>query len=148
MTRPGLALAIALAACGAAPVDRTASTPDLVVIRDAPGGLFAPYIEQFNTLSRARVSIRLEGNIRSAGTIFLSNPRACMAPTSRYGFHQTNWALTLPGGEAMDRAYSQMLPECLRDWYMEHGRRTFFGYTHLTAQQVHEMCPQVRICDD
>lgn len=144
MTRPALALALALTGCNLSLPDTSAP----LVIHHDSGGDFAHYVRHYNALAQAGTPVRLEGQIVSAGVIYAGLPNACMAPGSRYGFHATSVAMGLvPAGDWMDRYYASLLPPALRDWYLEHGRRTFVGFTWLSAQEMADMGAG-RLCND
>lgn len=163
-----LMLIFALAACVAAPAtiaqsaaaDQGRSAPARVtpaavrdgvglgrpvVITNDRGGNVLATIGRRNDLAASGRPVEIRGYCRSACTLFLSLPNACLGPGAEVGFH----APRLPGTTTIPALVPEIMAqyyrgEVRRRWVTDWSRRT--EMTRMSAAEYRRLDPQMRVC--
>ena len=90
-----------------------ASPASALVIRDDHGGVVSDYLHHYLTSG----PVEIVGLCESACTLALADPRTCVTPDARLGFHEAS----NPGGT---RFMWLMMPERVQFWIATHGGLT------------------------
>lgn len=131
-----------IAAPSGAQQARNAPTVDIV---NDKGGNVMRAIARRAELQRSGRQVRIMGYCRSACTIYLTLPNACLGGFASVGFH----APRLPGtniippgvGELMGNFYRGKIREnWMREWQYSRAMR------RLSAQEYRRLDPQIRMC--
>lgn len=144
MLKPVLiALSVLLSLPAATPVEAQSRRP--IDISNDSGGNVLETIQRRNHLQRSGRQVRIRGYCRSACTIYLSLPNACLDPKARVGFH----APRLPGTKIIPPMVGDIMGQFYRG---EIRRRWFASWQYsldmqvLTAAEYRRLDPQIKIC--
>lgn len=143
MLKPVLiALSVLLTLPAATPA--AAQSGQVVTIDNDSGGNVLETIQRRNALQRSGRQVRIRGYCRSACTIYLSLPNACLGPKARVGFH----APRLPGTKIIPPLVGDLMGQFYRG---EIRRRWFAQWQYsldmhiLSAAEYRRLDPQMRI---
>lgn len=145
MLKPVLiALSVLLALPAAGPV--AAQSRGMIDISNDSGGNVLETIQRRTALQRSGKLVRIRGYCRSACTIYLTLPNACLGPKARVGFH----APRIPGtkiippmvGDIMGQFYRG---EIRRRWYADW--QYSLDMHIMSAAEYRRLDPQIKICD-
>lgn len=146
MTRMILTRLLILALLAVSPSGQVmAQTRQVVNIDNDRGGNVLKAIKRRNELQKSGRTVRIRGYCRSACTIYLSLPNACLGPKATVGFH----APRLPGTRIIPPLVGEMMGQFYRG---EIRRRWFTDWQYslnmhkMTAAQYKQLDPQIRIC--
>lgn len=109
------------------------------------GGNVLQTVRQREELGRSGREVRIRGYCRSACTMLISLPNACLGPRARIGFH----APRLPGTTVIPPYVDQIMGQYYRGGIRE---RWFGGWNRshqmnvITARDFVRLDPQARIC--
>lgn len=120
---------------------------DWIDITNNPGGNVMQMVQRRAELERSGKRVRIRGYCRSACTILITMPNACLGPRARIGFH----APRLPGTNIVP----PMVDEIMGSFYRNGIRERWFGGWNrsadmnvITAEDYVRLDPQTRICAD
>lgn len=138
-----LALSVLLALPAAGPA-AAQSGRTIDIVNDSGGNVLAT-INRRNELQRSGRPVRIRGYCRSACTIYLTLPNACLGRNARVGFH----APRLPGTRIIPPLVGDLMGQFYRGeirqrWYAEW--QYSLDMHILSAAQYSRMDPQIRIC--
>lgn len=138
-----LAMSLTIAAAALAPAQ--AAPSQVINIDSDSGGNVLKTIQRRNELAASGKLVRIRGYCRSACTIYLTLPNACLGPLAEVGFHAPRIAGTkfIPPyvGEMMGRFYRG---EIRRRWFAEW--QYSLNMHKMSAQEYRLLDPEVRIC--
>lgn len=129
-----------------APAARPAapSAADPIVIRDNRGGNVMSAMTRRAELEASGRPVEIRGYCGSACTIFITMPRACLAPDATVGFHAPNFSGTdviSPVGPLIASYYRNGV----RQKYLSEWGKTR-TVTRITAREYVALDPQTRLC--
>ena len=139
-----LALALSLALPLAPPADaRGAAEP--IVIRNNKGGNVLQAINYREQLAASGRPVEIRGYCRSACTIYITLPNACLGPGATVGFH----APRIPGTKIIPPIVDQLMARyyrngILRKWNSEWKHS--LEMHKISARQYVKLDPQTRLC--
>lgn len=140
-------LLIALVAFFAmAPAERALAAPrNTIDISNDSGGNVLQTIQRRNELARSGKKVRIRGYCRSACTIYLTLPNACLGPQASVGFH----APRIPG----TRIIPPMVGDMMGQFYRGEIKRLWYSkwqYSldmhRMSAKEYRRLDPQIRLC--
>ncbi len=134
---------LAIAPCRA-PAN-TPVPPDTIDIWNHKGGNVLEMVQRRNVLQRSGKIVRIRGYCRSACTMLITMPNACLAPNARVGFH----APRLPGTSIIPPLVDQIMGSTYRNgirerWYA--GWNRSIGMQIISAKEYVRLDPQTLIC--
>lgn len=141
---------LALPGCAAAvadpvPVASSAAAGAPIVIHDNRGGNVLRMMARRAELERSGREVRITGVCRSACTMLVTLPNACLHPEASVGFH----APRLPGTTIIPPMVDQMMAAHYRNGIRE---RWFAEWRHsldihsISAREYVQLDPQTRLC--
>lgn len=110
------------------------------------GGNVVEMLRTREELGRSGREVRIRGYCRSACTMLITLPNACLGPGARVGFH----APRLPGTRIIPPYVDEIMGSTYRNGIRD---RWFAGWNRsidmqvITARQYVQLDPQTRICD-
>ncbi|MCF3973811.1 hypothetical protein [Paracoccus salsus] len=122
---------------------RTANTID---VWNDSGGNVLQMVSRRNQLARSGKEVRIRGYCRSACTMLITMPNACLGPKARIGFH----APRIPNTTIIPPFVDQIMGNTYRGGIRE---RWFAGWNRsltmqvISAREYVRLDPQSRICD-
>lgn len=146
MVQTAIAAGPAPSTAGPPAAKRRAAPPrDPVVITNDRGGNVLATIGRRNDLAASGRPVEIRGYCRSACTLYLSLPNACLGPGAQVGFH----APRLPGTTTIPALVPEIMAqyyrgEVRRRWISDWSRRT--EMTRMSAAEYRRLDPQMRIC--
>lgn len=148
MARRALMLLAALAALAAAPLEaRAAPPPGTIDIWNDKGGNVMRMVQRRAELEASGKRVRIRGYCRSACTILITLPNACLGPGAKVGFH----APRIPGTTIIP----PIVDEIMGSYYRGGIRARWFGGWNrstkmqvITAHDYVRLDPQTKICRD
>lgn len=151
MTRIRTALPATLALIGAllatpmAAPRAEARGPEPIVILNNKGGNVMEAVQYRQKLAASGRRVEVRGYCRSACTIYITLPNACLGPGATVGFH----APRIPGTTIIPPMVDQIMGNyyrggILRKWNSEWKHS--LSMHKITAQQYVRLDPQTRIC--
>lgn len=129
---------------GAAMADRS-PPPGMIDIWDDSGGNVLQMVQRRNDLARSGKTVRIRGYCRSACTMLITLPNACLGPKARVGFH----APRIPGTTIIPPMVDEIMGRFYRGGIRE---RWFGGWNRSTRMQVISardyvrLDPQTKLC--
>ena len=126
------------------PVPNGAQDP--VVIRDDRGGNVVATVVRREQLEASGRPVEIRGYCRSACTMLITLPNACLAPDARVGFH----APRVKGTEIIPPAVDQIMAGFYRNGIRERWQqdwRNNLQMTIISAREYKALDPQTRLCD-
>lgn len=141
--------ALALAAAGFAPPD-PAGAQTVSIVRNDMGGGLESRLRKIAQLRAAGTRVEIRGQCTSACTMFLGLPNACVARSSRLGFHgpqSQHYGISLPPDEFeyWSRVMADHYPAPIRAWFMSEARQTTMGLSTISGAEAIRM--GARPCD-
>ena len=136
------ALFVALSAPGAEANNRGR----FIDVTDNRGGNVLEMVRYREQLARSGKTVRIRGYCRSACTILITLPNACLGPGARIGFH----APRIPNTRIIPPYVDQIMGQYYRG---EIRTRWFGGWNRshqmhvISARDYVRLDPQTRICD-
>jgi len=136
-------VALALPMAGLA-LPKVALSQSVSVIRQDSGGSVETRLRQIAQLRKAGTRIEIRGQCQSACTMFLGLPNACVARSSRLGFHGPQsqyYGISLPPDdfEYWSRVMADHYPQDIRAWFMDEARQTTMGLITITGADAIKM---------
>lgn len=141
---------LALPGCAAAvadpvPVASSAAAGAPIVIHDNRGGNVLRMMARRAELERSGREVRITGVCRSACTMLVTLPNACLHPEASVGFH----APRLPGTTIIPPMVDQMMAAHYRNgirerWFAEW--RYSLDIHSISAREYVRLDPQTRLC--
>lgn len=139
------ALALSLGP-GLARADRPAPPPGTIDVWDDSGGNVLQMVQRRNELARSGKQVRIRGYCRSACTMLITLPNACLGQHARVGFH----APRLPNSTIIPPMVDQIMGSYYRGGIRE---RWFGGWNRsidmqvISAAEYVRLDPQTRLCN-
>ena len=102
-------------------------------------------ISRRDALAASGKPVEIRGYCRSACTIYITLPNACLGPGARVGFH----APRLPGTDIIPPLVDEMMAQFYRNGILEKWNaewRSNLKMTVISAQEYKRLDPQVRLC--
>ncbi len=132
-----------------AELSKASSEENILIIHTDLGGSVRQRYEEISTLiaNDTKVEIR-DGFCFSSCTMYIGLKNACVTSKARFGFHGPHSFL---GPLSQDRFeewslfIAQFYPPPVRDWYLEIGRTTIYGYYKLSGADLIQL--GVKDCD-
>jgi hypothetical protein len=97
-----------------------------LIVAMHPGGLVADHAAAVRVLSAAGCEVRLEGDCRSACTMLLAVPGACVTPAALLTFHapraRDGSPLAPTAADHWVAEIARHYPPALRRWFLDEGR--------------------------
>ena len=120
-----------------------------VVSRDL-GGELGTRLIKIAQLRSAGTRVEIRGQCASACTMFLGLPNACVARSSRLGFHGPQsqyYGISLPPNEFehWSHVMADHYPAPIRAWFLAEARQTPMGVITISGTQAIRM--GARACD-
>ena len=118
---------------------------DPIVINNDKGGNVLAAINRRNRLEASGRPVEIRGYCRSACTMFITLPNACLAPDASVGFH----APRIPNTQVIPPIVDQLMGShyrngILRKWNAEW--RHSLKMTRISARDYVALDPQTRLC--
>ncbi|MDO5605134.1 MAG: hypothetical protein Q4G25_08240 [Paracoccus sp. (in: a-proteobacteria)] len=147
-----LILPLLLAACipEAGPVEARPAAPAAgrgqpIVIMNDPGGNVMQAVARREELAASGRPVEVRGYCRSACTIYITLPNACLGPHATVGFH----APRLPGTTVIPPIVDQIMAQyyrggILKRWNSEWRHNT--RMSRISAAEYVRLDPQTRLC--
>lgn len=115
-------------------------------IMNDSGGNVLQMMQRRNELARSGKKIRIRGYCRSACTMLITLPNACLGPGARIGFH----APRIPNTTIIPPYVDQIMGDTYRGgirerWYAGWNRSLQMNV--ISARDYVRLDPQTRICD-
>lgn len=116
-----------------------------IVIMDNKGGNVMEAIKYRNQLARSGRPVEVRGYCRSACTIYITLPNACLGPNAKVGFH----APRIPGTTIIPPIVDELMAQyyrngILRKWNSEW--KNSLQMHKISAREYVRLDPQTRIC--
>ena len=151
MSHPTLRLILPLVAVliAAAPLPGQAEIVQrgqFIDVSNNRGGNVMQMVRMREQLARSGKTVRIRGYCRSACTILITMPNACLGPRARIGFH----APRLPGTQIIPPYVDQIMGSFYRGGIRD---RWFGGWNRshqmnvISASDYVRLDPQTKICD-
>lgn len=145
MTRPlaGMALALMLAGCMTAPAPAEAAGP--IVISNNRGGNVMEAVKYRGKLARSGRRVEVRGYCRSACTIYITLPNACLGPNATVGFH----APRIPGTTIIPPLVDQIMAGFYRNGILRRWNAEWkysLKMHKISAREYVRLDPQTRLC--
>lgn len=141
------ALALGLAACvattGAPPVNAASQKP--IQIWDHPGGNVMDTVRYRNRLVASGRPVEIRGYCRSACTILITMPNACLGPGATVGFH----APRLPGTTIIPPVVDGIMARFYRNGILRRWNSTWkhsLKMQKISAREYVRLDPETRLC--
>lgn len=110
------------------------------------GGNVLQMVQRRNDLARSGKTVRIRGYCRSACTMLITMPNACLGPQARIGFHAPRIPNTTIIPPMVDQIMGSYYRNGIRDrWYS--GWNRSIDMKVITAADYVRLDPQTRICD-
>lgn len=137
-----------LAANPAVPVQAQATS--VAVIRNDLGGSMEGRLQTIAQFRSTGTRVEIRGQCASACTMYLGLPNACVARSSRLGFHGPQsqyYGISLPPDEFeyWSRVMADHYPGPIRNWFLSVARHTTMEVITLSGAEVIRM--GARACD-
>ncbi|SNT68664.1 hypothetical protein SAMN05444959_101223 [Paracoccus seriniphilus] len=139
-----IAMLVLTLAASAANAEIRAHGPYIDIINDKGGNVMA-MAQRRGQLARSGKQVRIRGYCRSACTMLVTLPNACIGPKARIGFH----APRLPNTNIIP----PMVDQIMGNFYRNGIRERWFGgwnrsleMTVISARDYVRLDPQTRIC--
>lgn len=145
---PMIALAIfQMLALGTAPaLAQRQVPPNTIDIFNDSGGNVLQMVQRRNDLARSGKEVRIRGYCRSACTMLITLPNACLGPRARIGFHAPRIPNTTIIPPIVDQIMGNTYRGGIRDrWYG--GWNRSLDMKVITAAEYVGLDPQTRICE-
>lgn len=142
---PPLATAAMLAVLPAPLIAREPPPPGTVDIWNDSGGNVIQMVQRRSELQQSGKQVRIRGYCRSACTMLITMPNACLGPRAKVGFH----APRIPNTTIIPPMVDQIMGNYYRNGIRE---RWFAGWsrqidmTVITAEDYVLLDPQTRLC--
>ena len=154
LSRPGLAKVAAL--CGLVLLSFSATTParaqatSVAVIQNDLGGSMEGRLQTIANFRSSGTRVEIRGQCASACTMYLGLPNACVARSSRLGFHGPQsqyYGISLPPDEFeyWSGVMADHYPGAIRNWFLSVARYTTMDIITLSGAEVIRM--GARPCD-
>lgn len=147
MIRPALILLTTLACLSAGQIGARELPPDTIDIWNDKGGNVLQMVQRRAELEASGKRVRIRGYCRSACTILITLPNACLGPGARVGFH----APRIPGTSIIP----PLVDEIMGSYYRNGIRDRWFGGWNrsidmniITARDYVRLDPQTKLCRD
>lgn len=120
--------------------------PNTVDIWNDSGGNVLQMVQRRNALAQSGKEVRIRGYCRSACTMLITMPNACLGPQAQIGFH----APRIPNTTIIPPIVDQIMGETYRNgirarWYG--GWNRSIDMHVISAADYVRLDPQSRICD-
>lgn len=143
MRRSATIFALALAAVGLSVPDPVLAQSVTIVSNDQ-GGPVESRLREIAQLRSAGTRVEIRGQCDSACTMFLGLPNACVAQSSRLGFHGPQsqyYGISLPPEEFeyWSRVMADHYPGAIRAWFMAEARQTTMGLITISGSDAIRM---------
>lgn len=143
LTRLSLVAALSAGLIGAAAQAQPRGKP--IVILNNRGGNVMEAIKYRNQLARSGRPVEVRGYCRSACTIYITLPNACLGAGAKVGFH----APRIPGTSIIPPVVDQLMAQyyrggILRKWNSEWKHS--LQMHKISARQYVALDPQTRLC--
>lgn len=139
-----LTLMLALAAC-TAPGAQARSPNAPVVIANNKGGNVVRAIQYRQQLEMSGQPVEIRGYCRSACTIYITLPNACLAPDAVVGFH----APRIPHTQIIPPLVDEMMARFYRNGILAKWNNEWkhsLSMHKITAREYVALDPQTRLC--
>ena len=134
---------LALAAAGLTMPD-LAQAQSVTIVRNDQGGSVESRLREIARLRSAGTRVEIRGQCASACTMFLGLPNACVAQSSRLGFHGPQsqyYGISLPPEEFeyWSSVMADHYPGAIRAWFMAEARQTTMGLITISGSEAIRM---------
>ncbi len=134
---------VALSLLGLGGAD-TAQAQAIKIVRNDPGGSVESRLREIAQLRLAGTRVEIRGRCTSACTMLLGLPNACVAGSSRLGFHgpQSQYygvSLAPDQFEYWSRVMADHYPAAMRAWFIKEARQTTMGVITISGTQAIKM---------
>lgn len=116
-----------------------------IVIRDNRGGNVMEAVQYRQKLAASGRRVEIQGYCRSACTIYITLPNACLSPKATVGFH----APRIPGTRIIPPIVDQIMASYYRNGILQKWNREWkhsLEMHKITARQYVRLDPQTRLC--
>lgn len=145
-------MSLLLAALTALPIDPAAAATgsgagNTIDIWNNSGGNILQMVQSRNELARSGKRVRIRGYCRSACTMLITLPNACLGPYAKVGFH----APRIPNTRIIPPYVDQIMGNFYRNGIRD---RWFGGWNRsldiivISARDYVRLDPQTRLCDE
>jgi hypothetical protein len=137
-----LGLSAATVAAGAAEVQPHGRP---IVILDNKGGNVMEAIKYRNRLAQSGRPVEVRGYCRSACTIYITLPNACLDPKATVGFH----APRIPGTSIIPPVVDELMAQYYRNGILQQWNREWhnsLSMHKISARQYVALDPQTQLC--
>lgn len=133
-------LALTVLAMGAG-LPNPAHAQAVKIVRNDLGGSVENRLREIAQLRNSGTRVEIRGQCTSACTMFLGLPNACVARSSRLGFHgpQSQYygvSLAPDQFEYWSRVMADHYPGVIRQWFMAEARQTTMGLITISGAQA------------
>lgn len=128
-----------------APRPAPAASGAPIVITDDAGGNVMAMMNRRNQLESSGRPVEIRGYCRSACTMLITLPNACLAPDATVGFH----APRLPGTTIIPPLVDEIMARFYRNGILTRWNSTWkheLKIQKITAQEYVRLDPQTRFC--
>lgn len=119
--------------------------PDFIDVWNDKGGNVLDMVQRRNELARSGKTVRIRGYCRSACTMLITMPNACLGPWAKIGFHAPRIAGTTIIPPFVDQIMGNYYRNGIRKrWFA--GWNRSLNMTVITAREYVRLDPQTRLC--
>lgn len=137
-------LSLGLTGLAAAPADAQPRGKPIVIL-DNKGGNVMEAIKYRSELARSGRPVEVRGYCRSACTIYITLPNACLGPGATVGFH----APRIPGTTIIPPIVDELMAQYYRGGILQRWNsewRRSLKMHKISARQYVRLDPQTRLC--
>lgn len=121
--------------------------PDTIDVFNNSGGNVLQMVQRREDLARSGKRVRIRGYCRSACTMLITLPNACLGPNARVGFHAPRIPNTSIIPPYVDQIMGNFYRNGIRDrWFA--GWNRSLKMTIISARDYVRLDPETRICSD
>lgn len=132
---------------GLAPADSFAASGNTIDVWNDSGGNVLQMTQRRESLAKSGKRVRIRGYCRSACTMLITMPNACLGPYAKVGFH----APRIPNTSIIPPYVDQIMGNFYRNGIRD---RWFGGWNRslemqvISAREYVRLDPQTRLCDE
>lgn len=129
------------------PAGSVAAGGNTIDVWNDSGGNVLKMTQRRESLARSGKRVRIRGYCRSACTILITMPNACLGPYAKVGFHAPRIPNTTIIPPYVDQIMGSFYRNGIRDRWFGGWNRSL-DMKVITAREYVRLDPQTRICDE
>ncbi|MDS9466259.1 hypothetical protein RGQ15_01560 [Paracoccus sp. MBLB3053] len=139
-----LALSLTLA-LSTVPAAHARASAEPIIILNNKGGNVLQAVNEREKLARSGRPVQVRGYCRSACTIYITMPNACLGPNATVGFH----APRIPGTQIIPPIVDQIMARYYRNGILQKWNAEWkksLSMHKISAKQYVKLDPQTKLC--